>query len=522
MSLLRARSRMPYADTPAPHGPPRSPGRRGVVGVLLFASGCAGERVTEPGTSRLDQEASTATCGSECLLVADLGPIHAARAHPDSATPLFLAVVEVSGRRGDRVMLRLRAESGVLNALGRETHTLAEIGGTRNAFSSAELQHGVVVYTFERDGHVNIRYALERRVSRPVAPGAVQLVQRLTGAARVVAAQRRWVRDGPNFAAASNAALAPTGPCAVTANPTVACDNTVSFDNFVATPVFGGTFSSQQGSGASITITAMFAKPVRSVTVRIYDADYSGNQVVAYDAAGVPVGSTSFSFDNQPGNDLVKETKTVTTSGAGIVQVKLIPAPADFVAYDMSWEPQPPCVTGDPVIDDPVNREKFDSSFQASNSNAPQGSRQERYRAGYRLADGSVINIDVTPPGSIDCRTPDFNPEALGGPGSELLWIEHSHPYGVEPLPEVVTRCGNVDYDPPRKYDPGPSSRDWTVLDNLNGLRIANGKQPINMYIYDKHRVYRMNPNPTGQSLKRFDTFDRSGKRCAAFRRGGI
>ncbi len=258
---------------------------------------------------------------------------------------------------------------------------------------------------------------------------------------------------------------------------------------------------------------------MKSVTVKIYDSDYSGNQAVAYGALGVPVGSASFSFDNQPGNDLVQETKTVTTSGSGIVQVELIPAPADFGAYDMSWEPLPPCVTGDPVIDDSLNRVKFDSSFQASNPDAPQGSRHETYRAGYRQPDGTITNIDISQAGATDCNTPSFDPSTLGGPGAELLWIEHAHPYSAEPFPEVITRCGDQAYDPPGKYEPGPSLNDWTGLDNLNGLRAANGLPPVNMYVYDKQRVYRMNPNPTGQSLKKYDTFDRSGKRCAAFRR---
>jgi hypothetical protein len=152
----------------------------------------------------------------------------------------------------------------------------------------------------------------------------------------------------------------------------------------------------------------------------------------------------------------------------------------------------------------------MDSAFQQSQPAAPQGTRKEHYVAAYRYADGHLENITYEPPGATDCSTAGgWFPANI--PGTEVVWVMHSHPYTYG---EVVTKCGGKTLSQPGTYRAGATADDWTWLDNMNGLKAAEGKPPIPMYIYDKLTVYRMEPNPTGQSLKRFTTYNRSNRYC--------
>lgn len=321
-----------------------SPGRRQsgfsssttALVLALVVTACSEDRPTEP--ELLPNTPSVlGACGRECVLVADVAPLGAALFREDSATvPLPVATVETRGRPGDQVSLVLSADDAVLKAAGDRVRFLVEGEGATRAFALAELKSGVTVYTFQAAGQVRLRYLLERQVARAVTSGSFQVTQRLGRSAQVMWAQRSWIRQpGPQLA------LQATSTCAITAPTTSGCNNTVTTNPFLSTSFLGATFKSNSGTGASTTITITFARAVKSVTVSIVDSDFSGNQMVASDGQGT-VGSAAFSFDNDPGNGAVNETRTVTApAGRTITRVELIPAAADFVAYSASWESLP-------------------------------------------------------------------------------------------------------------------------------------------------------------------------------------
>ncbi len=181
------------------------------------------------------------------------------------------------------------------------------------------------MYRFDSSRELDLQYALERIAHQPGDARSLRVIQRLEGPATLIEAERKW---------AGNVLTTLASTCALTSAVTNACDNTVTASPFSGGSAVGGSFTSQSNTSASQTISVTFAKAVRSVTVTIYDADFGGNQAVATGGS-----SATFSFDNQPGNGGVVETQTLVASGAGITAVQLIPAPADYVAYDLSWEP---------------------------------------------------------------------------------------------------------------------------------------------------------------------------------------
>lgn len=188
-----------------------------------------------------------------------------------------------------------------------------------------------------------------------------------------------------------------------------------------------------------------------------------------------------------------------------------------FIHY---YTPCPP--TGDPVLDDPVNRDKMDSTFQASDPGAAQVNRREHIRAAYRYPDGHVESHDLNPPGAANCYINNlFIPTQLPD-GGVLAWLMHSHPFTPW---ELVTQCGNVVYAKPKPYFPGPSSQstaaggggDWQTFDAVNNQLYLDGHPQVRMYVFDKTSVYTMLPNPIGQSpTDTYTTIDRDIASCGA------
>jgi hypothetical protein len=304
--------------------------------TLLTATACTEEQSTEPNSTPRAALA-TETCGAECVLVNDAAPFLAARFNADSAgIPVPIGIVEVSGNAGARISLALIADLEVLRTMGQNVRLLVEVDGGTEAYSIADLRRGVTAYTFDRAGQVRLRYSLERRVTAAAPDLQVRVVQRLSGDATVAAIQRRWI-------AAAGPALAMQSvlTCQITGEITTGCDNTVTTTPYVATSFLGATFQSDPGTGQSHPIAISFARPVKAVTIRIVDSDCPGNQMIASDAGGT-VGALSFSYDNQPGNDAINETRTITApAGRSITRVDLIPDPCEYVAYSGSWEALP-------------------------------------------------------------------------------------------------------------------------------------------------------------------------------------
>lgn len=447
--------------------PARSPFgiRIAVALVLLAASACSEDRVTDPTSEPLAPRAA-GTCGAECVLVSDVAPLRAGRFHPDSAAvPVRIAEVEVQGRAGARIDLELSADPEVIRTVGAGLRVLVEGDGVIRAFSLRELQLGATVQTFLREERVRLRYSLERRVAPSVAEGRVRLVQRLTGPAGVVFDRRRWMREPrPSLSLQSLATCNIFGPT------TTACDNTVTTSPYAPGEILDATFQSNPGFGASQPITITFAKPVRAVTIKIYDSDCSGNRMIASDAGGI-VGSLTFSFDNQPGNDAVNETRTITApEGRQITKVELIPDPCEYVAYSGGWEPL--CApTGDPVLDDSDVRQDLSDELFRSRPNPDGTGRVERRGYIFQGADGSYFLAPANDPTGTMCG---FTFEDLPVPpeieGAAFIGDYHTHPNNHR---EILTGClgqppGEV-WRANRKGDSGGGSDgDWEFA-NVRG-----------------------------------------------------
>jgi hypothetical protein len=399
----------------------------------MTALACSEDMPTEPIQAPPTSGAAE-TCSSECVLATSVAPFRAARFHADSVNvPVQIGVIEVSGRPGARITLMLDADLQVLQRIGGRARLLVERNGVTRAFPLGQLQREVTVHSFGREEVVRLQYSLERQVNASVAEGRVRLIQRLTGAATVVSARRRWMSEaGPNLALQSLATCNIFGPT------TTACDNTVTTSPYASGEILDATFQSNPGFGASQPITITFAKPVRAVTIKIYDSDCSGNHMIASDAGGI-VGSLTFSFDNQPGNDAVNETRTITApEGRQITKVELIPDPCEYVAYSGGWEPL--CApTGDPVLDDPDVRQGLSDELFRSRPNPDGTGRIEHRGYLYQESDGSYLLVPANDPTGTMCG---FTFEDLPIPpeieGATFVGDYHTHPNKHR---EVLTGC---------------------------------------------------------------------------------
>jgi hypothetical protein len=93
---------------------------------------------------------------------------------------------------------------------------------------------------------------------------------------------------------------------------------------------FGG-FQSTPGTGVQSTITVTFSSPVSGVGVTALDPDFETNEMIARDVQGAVLERVGFEADNTPGTYSESE---VFIDAAGIASVELVPANADYVAYD--------------------------------------------------------------------------------------------------------------------------------------------------------------------------------------------
>ena len=118
-------------------------------------------------------------------------------------------------------------------------------------------------------------------------------------------------------------------PCDVTGSGTF-CGVGVTINPFATGGPFGG-FQSQTGTGASMKITITLAVAINWVSVKVIDPDFAGNYVRAYDINNQLVSEYTVSGD---GTAHVLTEESGGTGGVGIVRVELVPAPADYVAYD--------------------------------------------------------------------------------------------------------------------------------------------------------------------------------------------
>lgn len=95
-----------------------------------------------------------------------------------------------------------------------------------------------------------------------------------------------------------------------------------------------GSFQSIPGTGYQTTIEISFSQPVDHFGVRVLDPDFSENYVEALDANGNSLAKVSVPFDGVP-NQLTSED--ISIDFPGIVTIRLVPDPLDYVWYESPW-----------------------------------------------------------------------------------------------------------------------------------------------------------------------------------------
>ncbi len=306
-----------------------------LVGITAGLVSCQPDRIAAPPGGGALPALEPVDCGAHCVL-ANAPPLwRAARSHPDSSEAiLFVAEVTVKGRAGDPVAISLDATARVREAIGSAQHLLVAIdGGVPRSFPLQMMINPIVVYRFSETGTITLTYSLDRHV-RGESQAGFQLIQQTAG--HVISSDRPWVQaeGGPSEL------LGPTGECPIVAASGTVCDVGYTVSPFFAPAFFGATFQSDSTTGPSRPITVTFQPSVKGVTVIIYDPDYAGNRMIAYDSADVALDTVNFSGDRKPGK-LTTDTQTI--AAVGIRRVDLIPstgiADGDLVAYDVSFEP---------------------------------------------------------------------------------------------------------------------------------------------------------------------------------------
>jgi hypothetical protein len=372
------------------------PGWTALVVAVTLIIACEGDRSVGPGPSDNGLTPGVG-CSTSCILASDDVPLAAARYRPDSATsPVYLAEVLVRGAPGAVLSLRMTARDALREALRNQGSVLVVIGerGPR-AVPLAALSEPIALFRFEAEDTVRVRYYLARDL-REFPKGEFQLVQRLEGGV-VLASQRPYVNgSGPDFA------LAPSGNCPVGASDfSVVCGILVNI--FPWAPAVVATFQSKAGFGASDPIFVLFALSVKSVTVKIYDPTWAGNEMVARDVNGVEIGRVSFTYSGEPGNDI---PNTQVIAVPGIRRIDLIPSTGgpdgDYVAYDMNIVPDSSCEPkwSDPWLKDPAVQDGISSQWQTEwdkgfNRKEPGGwIFQDQSTGRYELIPGTVTYQD--------------------------------------------------------------------------------------------------------------------------------
>lgn len=92
--------------------------------------------------------------------------------------------------------------------------------------------------------------------------------------------------------------------------------------------------SSKGNNTASDPIVIKFSKPIDEFVVTVYNADWIGNKILAYNINNKLVTYKSIEYDSKPSIESTQNV-TLTANGSVISKIVLLPAPADYVWYDI-------------------------------------------------------------------------------------------------------------------------------------------------------------------------------------------
>jgi hypothetical protein len=145
---------------------------------------------------------------------------------------------------------------------------------------------------------------------------------------------------------------------------------------------------SNQGTGVSRPVIVNFDEPVKDFSVDVVGPSFPGNVVIAYDAEGNEIARVPVTQLYNPwGGDGTTNVTITAPDGTAISRVSLVPAPADYVAYnnirtgvpvvvppppppDLPPEYQPEPVEAPPVqpLEEPTTGFWFEERFTGSPS----------------------------------------------------------------------------------------------------------------------------------------------------------
>ncbi len=383
--------------------------------ALTIVLGCAPDAQYRgsPTAPTLAAPGIQTDCSTVCELTTDARPYRASRASADSAQgTIFLAEVALTGKAGSEVSLQLVSGESPALALPNDSWVSITDGQSEKRFALSALRSApIVVYRFNVPGLIHLRYALSRGGLQTIPLNDLRLTQSVTSA-EVVTANRPWVRSR---SAAFD--ITTSSGCFIAAASSNVCGIDVTANPFFGQTNVGGTFQSAEGNGISSTIEVDFAAPVNAVTVTVYDPTFAGNAARIYDAAGISLGTVYFKFSGQGGVN-IPDTRTI--AHPGIRRLDLIPAPEDYVAYDVGFDtaPQPP---GPPPCPFPplATYDSITTEFGAVDPTHPDPTKPHGGRD-YKVA---------------------THTEVFSADSGTVLWAEKSGDAGME----IVVRNGNVD-----------------------------------------------------------------------------
>jgi hypothetical protein len=289
------------------------------------------------------------------VLLDNVKPLAGAVAVPDSsATILDLGDVIVQGERGDTIALSLEADSAALAGLGSDELLIASVGDQELRQPLSAFTGGRAVYRFGSDATIKLHYALSRTLTAAPA-GRLQLTQIIGGGAQTISARTPWV------SAAGAGVLADF----VVSSDAIDAGAPGDYDGvfvgiapyFLNAGPWPAEFQSNPGHGQSHEITILFSIPVSEVDLTIWDPDFAGNTMTAYDDQGAEISVQGFGFDGLPGHE-THQTLQVTGS---ISKIVLEAATGDYVSYSMQIVPgsslalvakcKPPSIVRGEIVD---------------------------------------------------------------------------------------------------------------------------------------------------------------------------
>jgi hypothetical protein len=302
--------------------------KKALIGALVVIAGaCFSDDVNGPPTAANAKRMAhvMASCDNWCPIAASGLPFRAARYSSDSsAVDIHVASLQLAVRPGASAVLKLEASSDWWSAIADTAILYVALNGVRRAVALGALRWGLELARFSDARTVELRIDLPRQFSN-VPTGDVQLLLHLSSAS-IVDSYTPWAPASSQTASALVA-----GACPFNA-PGTWCGVVVGIAPFSQGTHWTETgFQSEPGNGASSTIHITFNRDVIRFSVDVYDPDLPGNRVIAYNAQGGIVDSVDVPGDGTSGTLTIE---SVSVTGGPIRSVDLVPASADYVAYD--------------------------------------------------------------------------------------------------------------------------------------------------------------------------------------------